>query len=140
MAKLHPAHHISVTARRLCLLNELVTVCFTQCGQLHPITRSLLPLLPFNTKAPYLPFLASLIRHRTEGENYRTNTIVFVHQATLISSVTFGQFRLFGERGKKLKRSTYYMTWGLGAPPLFFAILEGMSVCFYRPLGPLGSS
>ncbi len=54
IAKLCPVHHVTVTARRLCPLNEMATVCFTQYGQLHPVKRSLLPLLPSNTKAPYL--------------------------------------------------------------------------------------
>ncbi len=82
--KLSPVHHINVTARRLCLLNKLHV--------LHPITRSLLPFFPFNTKAPYLhtvsefyhrelnslnenakllyirPFLALLIVHCAEGK------------------------------------------------------------------------
>ncbi len=43
-----------IPAQRLCPLNEMLTVCFTQHSQLHPVKRSLLPLLPSNTKAPYL--------------------------------------------------------------------------------------
>ncbi len=72
-AKFCPAHHINVTARRLCPLNETVTVSFTQHSQLHPTPPSLLLLLPSSAKAPDLhtvsvfdhsrPFLALLIVH-----------------------------------------------------------------------------
>ena len=42
------------------------------------------------TKLSYIwPFLELLIVHRTEGQIYRTNTIIIVHLATLIS--TLGQ-------------------------------------------------
>ncbi len=77
---------------------------------MHPITRSLLPLLPFNTKAPYLHTLSvfyqgtkltqrngKVIVHSAPfgiidctsyiGQNYHTNTIVIVHLATLAGDV-----------------------------------------------------
>ncbi len=75
VVKLCPGNCINVTVRRLCPLNKTATVCFTQHSQLHRITPSLLLLLPFNTKAPYL-HMVSVFYHRElnslkETQNYR---------------------------------------------------------------------
>ncbi len=83
-------------------------VCFTQRSQFHPVTRSLLLLIPFNTKAPDLhtvsmfyyrelnslremaqladiqPFLALLIIHCTEGKiTVQTQSLSYIWQHCL---------------------------------------------------------
>ncbi len=87
VAKLCPAHHVNVTARRLCALNETVTVSHNTVDH---ILLSLLLLSPLNTRAhlhtvslfyhwelnsekwqnyrTFGFFLALLIVHRSEGK------------------------------------------------------------------------
>ncbi len=84
MAKLCTAHNINVTAWRLSPLNATATVCFTQYSQLHPITRSLVPLLAFNIKAPH-PHTLSVFYHR------KLNSYIQPFSALLIVHLTKGK-------------------------------------------------
>ncbi len=72
MAKLCPAHHVSVRTWRLCPLNEAAAVCFTQTQSIkvhYMITPSVV------TKAPNLHTVSVFYHwetHSEKWENYRT--------------------------------------------------------------------
>ncbi len=82
-------------------------------------------------------------RRRAFAMLWGWNVTFITHDPSLsepLSLTDSGGLRLFGGQGQKNKKGTCRMTWGHWTLPLFFAILEGISVCFPQLLGHQGTS